>query len=127
MSARKSNTGKVGSRNTYEFRETLAPTADEYSSASFTAVADVIQIITTILNSLLLIRFFVNLFVSDRSIAFINVLHGLTDWLTRPFATLTGTTPLSGTGYIDWPALIAFAAVSLVSWLGIRLTKAPHV
>jgi hypothetical protein len=109
-----------------EFRETLAPAANDYPVASYTTFGDVVQVLAAILNGLLLIRFFISLFISDRGITLVNLIYALTDWLVQPFVSLLGTTPAGGGGYFDWPAVLSVITISLIAWAAVRLTRAPR-
>ncbi|HEY6736810.1 MAG TPA: hypothetical protein VI322_03780 [Candidatus Saccharimonadia bacterium] len=109
-----------------DFHETLnAPIDRDYTS--YWPVTNVISAIAGILDALLLIRFVVHLFTSDTAIGLVALIQGLTNWLVAPFDGLIGTTPTTGSGYVDWPALLAVVVISLIAALIMRVTRSADV
>jgi hypothetical protein len=118
-------------REEAEFRETLARPvpgttyrSDIVDDMTPTLTEQLVRVVTSILLTLLALRFAMNLFTHDRTIGLVNLLNGATDWLVAPFQAVFGSPGSNPSGFFDLPAVAAFAVlVALASFVGYLLNR----
>jgi uncharacterized protein YggT (Ycf19 family) len=114
-----------------EFHESLAaPAANRTYRSEVDLATDrastaeqVVRFISTILGTLLTIRFLISLFTADRTNGLVNFFYATTDWMVRPFQLLFNQTPAGSGGFFDVPALVALAVLGFLTWLVLRTIR----
>ncbi|HUD11463.1 MAG TPA: hypothetical protein VMS08_03560 [Candidatus Saccharimonadia bacterium] len=115
-----------------EFRESLAAPIPNNSYRSDVDLIDdeppaaeqIIRWIAGILILLLAVRFLIDYLSPDRFGAWASFFYVSTNWAVQPFQSLYGQSFVIGpTGFLDWAALTAIAAISAVAWIIVRLLR----
>ncbi len=81
--------------------------------------------IASILNTLLAVRFVLQMVGSSRASDFTNFIYTLTDPFVQPFAGTIARTS-TGLGTADWSVLVAMAIYWLAAWLIVWMTTTPR-